>query len=60
MKNNQDFHSTEAQLAGQKLQEMGLDSQQAALWVKSRVLDGLNPLEELHSILGAKVDNENH
>jgi hypothetical protein len=40
-----------AVLAINRLQEVGLDGQQASLWVISRVLDGQDPLEELQSVL---------
>lgn len=41
-------------IAINRLQESGLDSQQASLWVISRILDNLDPLEELQAAIQSR------
>ena len=47
-------NNNNAVLAINRLQERGFDSQQAYFWVVSRVMEGLDPLDELQEALHSK------
>lgn len=42
-------YNKDSMIAIQRLQAAGFDGQRASLWVSSRLMEGLNPLEELNN-----------